>query len=303
MERKKINFFTGYVGLAGRPNVGKSSLMNQAIGTQISIVTKRKQTTRKPVLGIFSSPDCQIAFLDNPGIDFKNSLLLNKRLKKIAFSNVAHTNINIVILEATKMLVDDRKILENMPEDIPLIIVINKVDKIRTSYQKEAMYKMVTELERFKPLEIIPISVKRKYQIDLLIEKIKQNLPVGEALFKRTLITDGDIKFRASEIIRKNIINCVGDELHYHFAVEVTDIKGDLEKSSLTMIEATIYTSKSSHKPILIGERGRKLKIIRLRSIKELKQIFQGDVHLSLWVKLVSCWNKNSALLDNMGIS
>ena len=98
MVRKNINFSTGYVGLAGRPNVGKSSLMNQAIGTQVSIVTKRKQTTRNPVLGIYSSSDCQIAFLDNPGIDFKNSLLLNKRLKKIAFSNIAHTNINIVIL-------------------------------------------------------------------------------------------------------------------------------------------------------------------------------------------------------------
>ena len=302
MVRKNINLSTGYVGLAGRPNVGKSSLMNQAIGTQVSIVTKRKQTTRSPVLGVFSSPDCQIAFLDNPGIDFKNSLLLNKRLKKIAFSNIAHTNINIVILEATKLLEDDRKILQNMPDDIPLIIVLNKVDKIRTSRQKEEMYKMVADLKRFKPLEIIPISVKKKYQIDILLEKIKQNLPVGKALFERTLITDRDIKFRASEIIRKNIINCVGDELHYHFAVEVTNIKENLERSSSTRIQATIYTSKSSHKPILIGEGGRKLRIIRLRSTRELKHIFQSDVHLFLWVKLVSCWNKNSALLDNMGI-
>ena len=133
MVSKNINFSTGYVGLAGRPNVGKSSLTNLAIGSQISIVTKRKQTTRNPVLGIYSSSDCQIAFLDNPGIDFKNSLLLNKRLKKIAFSNIAHTNLNIVILEATKLLADDRKILQNMPDDIPLIIVLNKVDKIRTS--------------------------------------------------------------------------------------------------------------------------------------------------------------------------
>ena len=300
---KNIKFPTGYVGLAGRPNVGKSSLMNQALGTPVSIVTRRKQTTRNPVLGIFSSPDCQIAFLDNPGIDFKNSLLLNKRLKKIAFSNVAHTNINLVILEATKLLADDLKILQNMPKDIPLIIALNKIDKIRTACQKEAMYKMVGKLERFKPLEIIPISVKKKYQIEILLEKIKQNLPVGEALFEKTLITDRDLMFRASEIIRKNIINCVGDELHYHFAVEVTNIDEGLEQSSLTRIEAIIYTSKSSHKPILIGEGGRKLKIIRLRSIKELKNIFQGDVHLSLWVKIISCWNKNSALLDNMGIS
>ena len=303
MVSKNINFSSGYVGLAGRPNVGKSSLMNQVVGTHLSIVTKRKQTTRSAVLGVFSSQDCQIAFLDNPGIDFKNSLLLNKRLKKIAFSNVAYTHINIMILEATKFLADDRKILQNMPDDIPLIIVLNKVDKIRTSRQKEAMYKMVTDLERFKPLEIIPISVKKKYQIDILLEKIKQNLPVGEALFERTLITDRDIKFRVSEIIRKNIINCVGDELHYHFAVEVTNLKEDLERSSSTRIQATIYTSKSSHKPILIGEGGRKLKIIRLRSTRELKNILQGDVRLSLWVKLVSCWNKNSALLDNMGIS
>ena len=227
---------------------------------------------------------------------------MNKRLKKIAFSNIAHTNINIVILEATKLLADDRKILQNMPDDIPLIIVLNKVDKIRTACQKEAMYKMVAELERFTPLEIIPISVKKNFQIDVLLEKIKQNLPVGEAFFKKTLITDRDLKFRASEIIRKNIINCVGDELHYHFTVQVTNIKEGLEQSSLTRIEATIYTSKSSHKPILIGEGGRKLKVIRLRSIKELKNIFQGDIHLSLWVKLVSSWNKNSTLLDNMGI-
>jgi len=303
MVSKNINFSSGYVGLAGRPNVGKSSLMNQVVGTHLSIVTKRKQTTRSAVLGVFSSQDCQIAFLDNPGIDFKNSLLLNKRLKKIAFSNVAYTHINIMILEATKFLADDRKILQNMPDDIPLIIVLNKVDKIRTSAQKEGMYRMVTDLERFKPLEIIPISVKKKYQIDILLETIKKNLPVGKALFKRTLITDRDLKFRASEIIRKNIINCVGDELHYHFAVEVTNIKEDLVRSSLTRIQATIYTSKSSHKPILIGEGGRKLKNIRLRSSRELKNIFQGDIHLSLWVKLVSSWNKNSALLDNMGIS
>ena len=210
---------------------------------------------------------------------------------------------NVVILEATKLLADDRKILQNMPNDIPLIIVLNKVDKIRNACQKEAMYKMVTELERFTPLEIIPISVKKKYQIDILLEKIKQNLPIGEALFKKTLITDRDLNFRASEVIRKNIINCVGDELHYHFAVEVTNIKEDPALSSLTRIEATIYTSKSSHKPILIGEGGRKLKIIRLRSIKELKNIFQGSIHLSLWVKLVRSWNKNSALLDDMGIS
>jgi len=303
MARENINLSIGYVGLAGRPNVGKSSLMNLAIGAPISIVTKRKQTTRNPVLGIYSSSDCQIAFLDNPGIDFRNALLLNKRLKKIAFSNITHTNMNVVILEATKLLADDLKILQNMPNDIPLIIVLNKVDKIRTACQKEAMYKMVTELERFTPLEIIPISVKKKYQIDILLEKIKQNLPVGEALFKKTLITDRDLSFRASEVIRKNIINCVGDELHYHFAVEVTNIKEDPTLSSLTRIEATIYTSKSSHKPILIGEGGRKLKTIRLRSIKELKNIFQGDIHLSLWVKLVRSWNKNSALLDDMGIS
>ena len=144
MARKNINFSTGYVGLAGRPNVGKSSLMNQFIGTQVSIVTKRKQTTRNPVLGIFSSTDCQIIFLDNPGIDFKNSLLLNKRLKKIAFSNVVHTNINIVILEATKLLVDDRKILENMPEELE--IARRKI--MRLEIEHEALKKETKQTSR-----------------------------------------------------------------------------------------------------------------------------------------------------------
>ena len=135
--------------------------MNLAIGSQISIVTKRKQTTRNPVLGIFSSPDCQIAFLDNPGIDFKNSLLLNKRLKKIAFSNVAHTNINIVILEATKFLADDRKILQNMPDDIPLIIVLNKVDKIRTSFKRRQCIKWLRILKDSNHLRLFQFQLKK----------------------------------------------------------------------------------------------------------------------------------------------
>ena len=303
MVKKNDNFLTGYVGIAGRPNVGKSSLMNRIIGEPVSIVTRKKQTTRSPVLGILSSQDYQIAFIDNPGIDFKNKLLLNKRLKKIAFSNVIYTSANVVVLEAKTLFSDDLKILSNMPEDVPLIIALNKIDKIKSVSDKEAMYKIVPELEKFKPVNILPISVKKSYQLELLVKIIKTYLPVGEPLFENTLITDQNLYFRISEIIRKNIINCVGDELHYNIAVEVTKLQKGYARSSCTIIEATIFTSKLSHKPMIIGEGGRKLKAIRLRSTKELKIILGTNIHLSLWVKLMTCWNKNPSFLNHMGIT
>ena len=144
-------------------------------------------------------------------------------------------------------------------------------------------------------------DIRFVYALKLVLVKIiKTYLPIGKPLFSKTLITDRNLSFRVSEIIRKNIINCVGDELHYNIAVEVTTLQ---EGTSSTRIEATIFTSKLSHKPMIIGEGGRKLKAIRLRTNKELKVVLGASINLSLWVKHMTCWNQKSSLLNHLGVT
>ena len=292
--------YTGYVGVIGRPNVGKSSIVNRIIGKPISIVTKKKQTTRRTIHGILNLFDSQIIFLDNPGIDFNSKFLINKYLNKQALSGLQGLDVILFVLEAREFTNDDKKILGVLPRNVPLFILFNKIDLVRDEVKRKGVYERVEFLKKYNPQAIIPVSAKRNYQLDTLIPLVKKHLKWDCFQFGTATETAHDKKFISSEIIRKNIMNSVGDELHYGIAVEVDSINSLKSNRNMLFIRATIHVSKTNHKPMVIGLGGKKLSFIRRQSMYELKNFFDKKVTLSLWVKVSLKWERNILKLGSI---
>ena len=300
LHASKKSGYTGYVGVIGRPNVGKSSIVNRIIGKPISIVTKKKQTTRRTIHGILNLFDSQIIFLDNPGIDFNSKFLINKYLNKQALSGLQGLDVILFVLEAREFTNEDKKILGVLPRNVPLFILFNKVDLIKDEGKRKEVYERVKFLKKYNPEAIIPVSAKRDYQLDTLIPLVKKHLKWDFFQFRTTTEIAHDKKFISSEIIRKNIMDSVGDELHYGIAVEVDSINPSKGNRNTLFIRATIHVSKTNHKPMIIGLGGKRLSFIRRQSMYDLKNFFDKKVTLSLWVKVSLKWERNILKLGSI---
>lgn len=296
----KTDFKAGFVAIVGRPNVGKSTLLNNIIGTKLSIVSPKPQTTRIRILGVKHLPDAQIIFLDTPGIQ-KGKDLLTKSVVESAVASIEDADIIAMVIEADKGWTnEDRQIVQNYLENLnkPTILVINKIDKI----QRDLVLPLIEESTKvYKFDEIVPVSAIKNINIDELLNTIKKYLPESPPLFPEDQITDLPLRLQIAEIIREKVFFNTHDEIPYSVAVEVESIKeGDINKNIL-FIDAVIYVEKENHKGIIIGKKGQMLKKIGSQAREELEFLFGKKIVLNLHVKVKERWKEDIRLLRMLG--
>ncbi|ACN98718.1 GTPase Era [Sulfurihydrogenibium azorense] len=295
-----MSFKAGFVALVGRPNVGKSTLLNNILGTKLSIVSPKPQTTRMRILGVKHLPDAQIIFLDAPGVQ-KGGDLLSKSVLESAVASMEDADVIVMIIEADKgWTKEDKEIVENYIKKYnkPVILAINKIDKI----QRDLVLPLIeesTKIYDFK--EYVPISAIKNINIDELLNTIKKYLPESPPLYPEDMITDLPLKLWIAEIIREKVFFNTKQEVPYSVAVEVESIKEGEKNKNLLIIDAVIYVERDNHKGIIIGKKGQMLKKIGSQAREELEFLLGKKVHLNLYVKVKENWKEDLPLLRSLG--
>ncbi len=288
---------TGMVSLIGKTNVGKSTLLNQLVEQKVSITSRKPQTTRQRLLGIKTDGSNQIIYVDTPGFHQGHKRALNKFMNKTALSSIEGVDIVLFVVDALNFSLTDEHLLNRVPtKDNQVMLVINKIDKVA---KKEKLMPFVEEVIKLFPFsEVIPISALKRKNIDILEKEITKRLPVGAHLYPEDQIAGSSERFLASEIIREKCISRVGDEIPYRLSVVIDSFK---EEDKLITIDGTIYIEKESQKGIVIGEQGKRLKVIGTAARKELEGMLDNKVMLRLWVKVKKDWTNDLSALNFMG--
>lgn len=296
MINKEKEFRSGFVSIIGRPNVGKSTLLNSILGEKVSIVTPKPQTTRNRIIGIKTLPDAQIIFIDTPGIH-KPRHKLGNAMVKTALEAFKEVDIILFIIEPQEPESGDKFII-NLLKEIrsPVFLLINKIDIIKKSELLPIMDR-INELYPFK--EIIPISALKQDGIDILLKRIYDYLPTGPKYYPDDIVTDQLERFMVSEIIREKVTEMTEEEVPHSIAVEVID--WEEKENGLILIRANIYVERDSQKGIIIGKGGRMLKAIGTSARIDIEKLLNTKVFLELWVKVKKDWRDNFKILEELG--
>lgn len=287
---------SGYVAIVGRPNVGKSTLLNRLIGEKISIVSRKAQTTRHRIVGILTRPDAQYVFVDTPGFQTRHTNALNRAMNRGVTQALADVDVVIFVVEADRFDAKDKAVLKLLPPDRPVILAVNKIDEIK---DKSRLLPILAALSgEFSFAGIVPVSAAKGSQIDDLLSEIRKHLPHDELLFGEDEITDKSERFLAAEYIREKLFRLVGDELPYASTVEID--KFELE-GQLRRISATIVVDRPAHKGMIIGKEGETLKRIASEARQDMERLFDGKVFLEVFVKVKSGWADDERLLKSLG--
>lgn len=292
-----MKFKSGFVAIIGRPNVGKSTLLNRMLGEKISIVTDKPQTTRNRILGVYHFPKGQIVFLDTPGIHQARSGL-NRRMVQTALATLDEIDLIFFLVEPNLSHGANDPLITPHLEKIktPKILIVNKIDLVYRdhiiplldSYNREGLYS-----------EVIPISALTGENVDRLLSLTQSFLPGGNPFFSEDVITDQPVRFLAAEIIREKVIEMTREEVPYVIAVEIEAFKEEPTRG-LTTIHATLYVERSSQKGILIGKKGHLLKEIGKQARLEIETLLATKIYLALWVKVKRNWRKDDRFLTYM---
>jgi GTP-binding protein Era len=294
------NYRSGYVALVGRPNAGKSTLLNRVVGEKIAAVSEKPQTTRFKIQGITTKPDGQIVFVDTPGVH-KPGYELNRRMMAAVQDALLQVDLVCLIRDASVATGQgDRFVLQLIQaSEKPALLLLNKIDKLR---DKAALLPLIEWYkDEYDWREVIPISALRGSMIDVLLDKIVQHLPSGEPLFAEDELTDQSLRSLAAEIVREKILQATGEELPYVTAV-VTE-KWEEERDDFTRIYCAILVERPSQKKIIIGKGAARLKEIGTQARLEIEHLLGHRCHLELFVKVEEDWRNKEHLLDEMGIS
>jgi GTP-binding protein Era len=289
-------FRCGYIAIVGRPNVGKSTLMNALIGAKVSITSRKAQTTRHRITGIQTVADAQFVYVDTPGFQTRHSNALNKTLNKTVSNTLTASDVVLFIVEAGTFGSADQQVLDLIPDNVPCILVINKSDRIKDKAVLLPFAQQVAARRDFAA--VVPVSAKQHFQLDRLQSEIKKYLPENAPIFGEDDITDRSEKFLAAEIVREKVFRLVGDELPYTSTVliEKFEQEGDLRR-----IFAAILVERDSHKAMVIGQKGARLKEISTQARLDMERLFGGPVYLEIWIKVKSGWADNEAGLRAYG--
>jgi len=289
-------FRSGSVGLVGRPNTGKSSLLNRLLGQKLAIVSSREQTTRHLLTGILTSADCQYAFVDSPGFQMRHRNLLNRSLNRRAGEAARDVDVVAFVLEALHFDSADRAALAKVPQDMPLVAVVNKVDLVRPA---EKLLPFLERLARERKFDaIVPVSAATGRNIPELLRVLRERLPECAATYPADQLTDRDERFFAAELLREKIFRLLGEELPYRCEAMIDSFR---EEGRLRRIEATLWVERESHKPIVIGKQGATLKRISTEARKDMERLFGGKVFLQVWVKVRRSWTDDERMLRQLG--
>ncbi|KES09256.1 GTPase [Snodgrassella alvi SCGC AB-598-O02] len=293
------NFRCGFVAIVGRPNVGKSTLMNHLIGQKISITSKKAQTTRHKVNGIYTDQEAQLIFVDTPGFQTYHRNALNDRLNQNVTEAVAGVDVIVFVIEALRFSEADREVLQKLPKHIPVLLVINKADKAKAK-DNTLINDFIAEVEReFSFTKILLVSAKHGVGIAQLINTLKPMLPLGIPLYPEDMVTDKSSRFLAMEIVREKLFRYLGEELPYAMNVEVEQFE---EEEGLYRIYIAVLVDKDSQKGILIGKGGEKLKKISTEARLDMEKLFATKVFLKVWVKVKSGWADDVRFLRELGL-
>ncbi|MGK5079316.1 GTPase Era [Janthinobacterium sp. HLX7-2] len=290
------NFRCGYIAIVGRPNVGKSTLMNVLIGAKVSITSRKAQTTRHRITGIQTVPDAQFIYVDTPGFQTRHSNALNKTLNKTVTNTLISSDVILYVIEAGTFGPADQQVMDLLPKEVPCILVINKSDRIKDKAVLLPFAQKIAAMRDFAA--IVPVSAKLHFQLEGLQNEIKRFMPENQPIFGPDDITDRSEKFLASEIVREKLFRFVGDELPYTSTVliEKFEQEGDLRR-----VFAAILVERDMHKSMVIGNKGARLKDISTQSRLDMEKLFGGPVYLEIWVKVKSGWADNEAGLRAYG--
>lgn len=292
-------FRSGFAALIGRPNVGKSTLLNALIGTKVSIVTPKPQTTRHRVLGLVNLPDAQIAFVDTPGLHRQEGRALNRAMNRAAAAAAMDADVVVYVVEALRFGDEDELALARAKDaGQPVIAVVNKVDKARP---REKLLPYLARLAQRHPFaDVIPVSALDANDARRLVALIARHLPESPPMFPPEQLTDRSENFRIAEIIREKLTLELNEELPYGIAVEVEGT-GEEEDGQL-VVSAVVWVDRAGHKPIVIGARGERLKRVGSAARQELNALLQRRLHLQLWVKVREDWADSAQALRQLGV-
>ena len=287
----------GWSALVGRPNIGKSTLLNRIIGQKVSIVSRRPQTTRHRILGVLTRDNYQLVLVDTPGIHRSESKYINRVFNRAATSSLDSVDINMMMIDARGWHADDDKVLEKIKRSqSSAIALINKTDLLKDKTRLLPLMEQCSEKYDFN--EIVPISAHKGHGVEALLNSLYSYLPGGQADFPKQMVTDRTQRFMAAELVREQIFIQLGEELPYTSAVQVDEF---VESDNLYRISVIIWVDKASHKPIFLGKKGRRLKNIGTQARREMETIFDNKVYLQLWVKVKEGWAESDLSLKTLG--
>ena len=286
----------GTVAIAGRPNTGKSSLLNKLIGEKIAIVSPKAQTTRRTLTGILSTKTCQFVFVDLPGYQTKHVNVLNRALNRQATDGASDCDLVLFVVDASRFGQPDRDVLERIPAEQRVIAVVNKVDLVKNQLELLPFIERLQKEARFQA--IVPVSARSGRNLPELLKVVEGLLPEGPAAYPADQLTDKDERFFAAEILREKLFQMLGEELPYRCEVALESFK---EEGRLRRIEATIWVERDSQKAIVIGAKGEQLKRISTAARKDMERLFDGKVYLGVWVKVKRDWSGDARLLKQLG--
>lgn len=302
-------FKAGFVAIVGRPNVGKSTLMNHLLGQKLSITSRKPQTTRHRIHGILTNDEMQIVFVDTPGIHSKEVRAINERMNKAAISALQDVDLVLFVVDGLQWREDDLLTLEKLSAtNLPVVLVINKADTIKDKSQ--LLPHIESFSESFEFADIVPVSALRGHNLERLVQVIGDYLPVRPAIFDAEQITDRSERFLASEIIREKIMRTSGDEVPYDLTVQIDTFKDEPAhqdpetgkwRRAVTFIDATIFVERAGQKSIIIGDKGARIKQVGIDARKDMEVLFDRKIMLTLWVKVKRGWSDDERALNSLG--
>jgi len=287
----------GYVAIVGRPNVGKSTLLNHILGQKISITSRKPQTTRHQVLGIKTQDNYQMIFVDTPGLHRDAGKAINRYMNRAASSAIRDVDLVVFVVDRTAWTEEDDFVLQQIQQaGLPTMLVLNKIDLLADKTELLPHLKMLSAKAEFAA--ILPVSALRQHNVDALEEQILKLLPESEYFFPEDQITDRSQRFLAAEIVREKIMRQLGDELPYAITVEIEEFVQDGE---MLHIAAVIFVERKGQKKILIGDKGSRLRSIGSDARRDIEALFDSKVMLRLWVKVKSGWSDDERALRSLG--
>jgi len=297
MNKEKEHFRCGYIALIGRPNVGKSTLMNFVLGQKISITSHRPQTTRHRILGIKTTDDAQMIYVDTPGIHDNEKKAMNRYMNRTAGSSFKDVDVIVLLVDAMRWTEEDDLVIKRLEHvKTPVVLAVNKVDLLK---KKEDLLPFIEKIKsKFSFKDIIPVSAMKGDNIEDFEKIIFNYLPESEAFYDEDQITDRSSRFMAAEIIREKLTRNLTQELPYNLTVEIEKFTND---GKMLDIAAVIWVERDNQKAIIIGKGGAKLKDMGTKARIDMEKMFEQKVFLQLWVKVKSGWSDDERALNSLG--
>jgi len=289
-------FRTGFVAIVGRPNVGKSTLTNALIGSKISIVSRKAQTTRHRIHGVLTREHEQFVFVDTPGFQTRHGGAMNRMMNRVVTQALADVDVVVHVVEAGKWSEGDAKLLPLLPSPERTILAISKIDALKNRDDLFAFVSKIMALHSFGA--VVPVSATKNQQLDQLLQEIAARLPEGEPMFEEDTLTDRPMRFIAAELVREKIFRLVGDELPYGCTVVIEQWE---ETDKGARIAACVVVERDSHKPILLGTGGMHMKRIASEARQDIAKLLDKPVHLEVYIKVRKGWSDREGALRDLG--